>query len=67
MTIEEVAYRMFIRNVADYADPVLAELAWIDADIRRFWIEQADAVMADLTDLTDLTGVAAAARSPHRT
>jgi hypothetical protein len=52
VTIEEIAYRMFIRNVADYAEPALAELAWIDADIRGFWIEQAEAVRADLTPAT---------------
>jgi hypothetical protein len=46
--IEEVAYRMFIRNVIDYAEPALAELAWLDPDIRQFWIDQATAVAADL-------------------
>jgi hypothetical protein len=56
MTIEQVAHRMFIRNVADYADPALAELAWIDPEIQTFWIQQAEAVVADLTDLTDLAG-----------
>ena len=50
-TLEDVAYRMFLRNVADYAEPALAELAWIDRDIRSFWIQQAQAVAADLTDL----------------
>jgi hypothetical protein len=50
MTLEEVAHRMFARNVADYAEPVLAELAWIDPDIRSFWLDQAQAVLADLTD-----------------
>ena len=53
--LEEVAHRMFIRNVADYAEPALAELAWIDPDIRGFWIDQAEAVATDLTDLADPT------------
>jgi hypothetical protein len=53
IALEEVAHRMFMRNVADYAEPALAELAWIDQDIRSFWIQQAEAVAADLTDLTD--------------
>jgi hypothetical protein len=50
MNLEGVARRMFLRNVADYAEPALAELAWIDPSIRNFWVEQAQAVMADLTD-----------------
>jgi hypothetical protein len=54
-TVEEVAHRMFIRNVEDYAEPALAELAWIDPDIRGFWVQQAQDVMSDLTALTDLT------------
>jgi hypothetical protein len=67
MTIEDVAYRMFIRNVADYAEPALAELAWIDADIRGFWIQQADAVMTDLTDLTSMAGGDRNVATPRRT
>jgi hypothetical protein len=50
-TLEGIAYRMFIRNVADYAEPALAELAWIDPDIRSFWVQQAQDVVADFTDL----------------
>jgi hypothetical protein len=50
-TLETVAYRMFIRNVADYAEPALAELAWIDPYIRSFWVDQAQEVMADFADL----------------
>ncbi|HEY2296688.1 MAG TPA: hypothetical protein VGH43_03080 [Jatrophihabitans sp.] len=53
-TLEVVAHRMFIRNVADYAEPALAELAWIDPDIRSFWVQQAQDVRADLVDLADL-------------
>jgi hypothetical protein len=52
VTIEEIAYRMFIRNVVEYSEPALAELAWIDVDIRGFWIQQAEAVMADLNAAT---------------
>jgi hypothetical protein len=51
--LEEVAHRMFIRNVADYAEPALAELAWIDPDIRGFWVQQAHDVMTDLADVND--------------
>lgn len=51
-TLEEVAHRMFIRNVADYAETALAELAWIDPDIRRFGVHQAQDVIADIADLT---------------
>jgi hypothetical protein len=54
-TLEEVAHRMFIRNVADYAEPALAELAWIDPDIRGFWVQQAQGVMSDLTQFNDRT------------
>lgn len=50
-TLEKVAHRMFIRNVADYAEPALTELAWMDPDIRSFWVQQAQDVIADLTDL----------------
>jgi hypothetical protein len=67
-TLEEVARRMFNRNVADYAEPALAELAWIDPDIRNFWVQQAQDVMADLTDLTDLPRIRplrARSRSHH--
>jgi hypothetical protein len=53
--LEEVAHRMFIRNVADYAEPALAELAWIEPDIRGFWVQQAQDVMSDLTQLDDRT------------
>jgi hypothetical protein len=52
--LEELAHRMFIRNVADYAEPALAELAWIDPDIRRFWVQQAQDVMADFTNVADV-------------
>jgi hypothetical protein len=51
--LEDVAHRMFIRNVAAYAEPALAELAWIDPGIRRFWVQQAQDVMADFTNVAD--------------
>jgi hypothetical protein len=69
-TLEEVAYRMFIRNVGDYAEPALAELAWIDPDIRSFWVEQAQEVMADFADLdahgSDNSPAATSSRGPGR-
>ena len=49
--VQEVAYRMFVRNVADYGDPALIELAWLDPDIQQFWLEQAEAVVNDLRDI----------------
>jgi hypothetical protein len=36
---------MFIRNVADYADPALGELAWIDPHNRSFWVQHAQDAM----------------------
>ncbi len=46
--VEHLAHLMFLRNVADYADPTLAELAWVDPDIRRFWVTQVETIAADL-------------------
>jgi hypothetical protein len=69
MTVEEVAHRMFIRNVADYAEAALADRAWIDPDIRGFWVQQAEAVVADLIDLTagtDVTGEGRVVATPPR-
>jgi hypothetical protein len=51
MVIDEVARRMFARNVEDYAEPALTELAWTDPEIREFWITQAEAVLNDLVRL----------------
>lgn len=48
ITIEQVAYRMFARNVADYAHPAMVELAWADPDVRAFWVSEAEAVASDL-------------------
>jgi hypothetical protein len=64
MSPHDVAYRMFIRNVADYAEPVLAELAWVDPDIRSFWVEQARAVMSDLSGIAEFGPNAAADQGP---
>jgi hypothetical protein len=60
--IETVAHRMFTRNVADYADPVLADLAWLDPDIRGFWIGQATAVLDDVIEMSDEESSPALAR-----
>ena len=62
MIIEEVARRMFVRNVAGYAEPALTELAWIDEDIRRFWVGQAEAVLADVSQLAGDDSVLTRAR-----
>ena len=60
MIIDEVARRMFVRNVADYADPALSELAWVDAEIRNFWIRQARAVLTDYAELATASRVRSA-------
>lgn len=54
--IDELAHRMFVRNVAEYADPALTELAWVDPDIRDFWHGQARAVLVDLAEIAAGTG-----------
>lgn len=46
--IDQVAYGMFSRNVAEYADPDTIRHAWADPGVRRFWIAQAQAVVDDL-------------------
>jgi MFS family permease len=48
MTTEQVAYRMFARNVIDYAHPAMIELAWADPDVRAFWLAEAEAITNDL-------------------
>jgi len=45
--LEHVAYRMFVRNVADDAIPAMVQLAWTDPDIRAFRMAQAEAVAVD--------------------
>ncbi len=47
MNPEEVAYRMFVRDVASYAHPAMIELAWVDPEVRAFWIREAEAILAD--------------------
>ncbi|MFF0973340.1 UNVERIFIED_CONTAM: hypothetical protein RF649_12980 [Kocuria sp. CPCC 205295] len=46
--LADVAYAMFTRNAGTYADPHFTQLAWLDPDIRDFWIQQALAVRDDL-------------------
>lgn len=46
--IEAAARRLFMRNVADYADTERAEFAWItDDDLRAFWIAQVETVLGE--------------------
>lgn len=47
----DVAYALFKRNAGDYADPLFVQLAWVDPEIRGFWVQQAIAVRADLEHL----------------
>lgn len=48
----ELARRMFERQTAGYdAEPALVELAWNDELIRDFWIQEVEALMADLEDV----------------
>lgn len=49
--MDDVAHALFTRNAGEYADPSMTELAWLDEDIRAFWLEQAEAVRADLEHL----------------
>jgi hypothetical protein len=43
---ERVARFLFDRQADSYeADPAMRELAWIDPDIRSFWIAEAGAVL----------------------
>lgn len=50
--IEHVARHMFQRQADSYGfDPALTELAWLDPDIRAFWIAEASAVVAYLEEL----------------
>lgn len=48
MDTEHIAYRMFARNAAQYGDPAMIELAWVEPSIRGFWIAEAEAVRADI-------------------
>lgn len=50
--IDVLARAMFDRRCdLDGADPALVELAWADADIRRFWLAEAAHVLRVLSDL----------------
>ena len=51
--IELLARAMFDRRCdLDGAEPALAELAWADADIRRFWLAEAAHVVRVLRELS---------------
>lgn len=49
--LTEVAYAMFTRNADHDADPLFMQLAWVDPEIRDFWVQQALAVRNDLERL----------------
>jgi len=48
MDTEHIAYRMFARNAGQYVDPAMIEPAWVDPNVRGFWIAEAEAVQADI-------------------
>jgi hypothetical protein len=42
---------MFERQAAGYdAEPAMTELAWLDDDIREFWLAEASAVLDEIDD-----------------
>lgn len=46
-----LAWSMFHRRcTADDADPSMIELAWVDPDIRAFWLDEAQAVIEHLDE-----------------
>jgi hypothetical protein len=46
-----VARTMFERQAAGYdAEPAMTELAWLDDDIREFWLAEASAVLDEIDD-----------------
>lgn len=50
--IEKLGRAMFLRRCElDGAEPVMAELAWVDANVRRFWIQEASHVIEVLDAL----------------
>jgi hypothetical protein len=50
--IEEVAFRMFCRNMEDFAfDDGMLMLAWLDDGTRDFWVKQARAIERDMRDI----------------
>ena len=45
--VEAVARHLFERQTRSYdADPAMIELAWIDDDIRAFWLAEAASVLS---------------------
>ena len=51
-SVEHLARHMFQRQADSYdSDPALVELAWVDPDIRAFWIAEATAVLDYLEEL----------------
>ena len=51
-TVERLARHMFQRQADSYdSDPALVELAWVDTDIRAFWIAEATSVLSYLGEL----------------
>lgn len=49
--IERLARAMFQRRCdLDGAEPALVEMAWADADVRRFWVAEAEHVLQVLND-----------------
>ncbi|MFC7362172.1 hypothetical protein [Nocardioides astragali] len=50
--VEHLARHMFQRQADSYdSDPALVELAWVDPDIRAFWMAEAISVLAYLEEL----------------
>lgn len=50
---DTLARFLFDRQADSYdADPAMRELAWVDPDIRSFWIEEAGAVLAFISEGT---------------
>lgn len=50
--VSELAKDMFMRQAASYdADGSLVELAWVDPEVRAFWITEATAVLEFLGEL----------------
>lgn len=53
MLRERIARALFEHEAATYEpEPVMIDLAWIDPDIRRFWLERADVVIGVLNVTT---------------
>lgn len=48
VALERAAHALYRRNVCDYTEPALVEEAWLDDDVRSFWLEQAGIVAAQL-------------------